>query len=1313
MNIKTICLLTFCLLCLPISIARCQKTNFFPTDQVPAFNVPKIEKPPVIDGAIDADEWRQSVEIRGMANAQSNALIDRPHSFRVAWDDDHIYLAGRAHILPGHVLLKSRREKYTTGVVYDDAFEFGISLLGRNQAADEAESFFKFVVNFLGSGEYTKMYPAIGQYLYNWQPNMKIRSQLHDTPEGRFWEMEIAMDLKDLEMPRPHRAGDQIKLLLAHDGKNPGWVWAHVPSSTGYLVHTGFPTATLTDNRPYVQVEKLTGLDDEKINLQSVVYNPTGQPAQVNVSLQIRNEGAGSSKTAVNVAKVLDVPAQGSVRFDVDEAFPGLEYGGKGKRVGVFDFKVTQGQTPVYKYYLTFKKDEEKKLWKYEAKPVDFQLNVEYNPIRSTLWLAADTLDARLPEGVKAAGMTYRVRQGDKVVQEGRSSQLVYFKYQDFVQMPKLAPGTYEVDVSLTDADGKALLTRSQTIEKKDEAKEFASWWGNRIGDTAKVLKPFEPLRRVKAANNKTVDIACVRRVYELDGLGLPAQVRANGGNVLTAPARLKLKVAGREYSVPLEKALKLTSQKAWKIAFESAPSEIAGVRFSSKGTMEQDGLVTLDLTFAPSKAPVILDALWLEWPLDDSLQNHIVVEGVGGNYSARFIGAVPRGEGVVWDTLSNIGKAGSGMTVGNFYQNIWLGTEQRGLFWWADSDQGWVPSDKAAAHDVVRTGKTLTLRNHFISGRFALEAPRTIHFSYNATPFKKLTPGWRLNQRSACNGFTEKPKYKWNWDTGKAYFSILSPPFPDRKRWPEYYAYLKEVAQKRTLEGGLYAPASRLKPYLTNQIALRGYMEKTLEPGLYKYFGPEWQTPDIGEPLNPTYRDYMVWLMNKQVAEGGARHFYFDISFAGRVSKSISSGFGYLLPDGRIQPSGADGPLREWYKRSAAMMQENGLYPAGISGHATNAIPLAALPFADAILDSEFPMKDPIAVFPSDRMIALSCPHNFGSNINHLGYMNPDWAAFHDAGMGGDHGSVFDRPGWRHWGIGRGDVQFIPYWRNRGVVKKLDSGLISSLWKRPRSVIIGVMNYGLDPAGAQRTRAVHMQLDLAALGVPKNIPSSQIRLRELEPNAVYGTVYGEKYVEQFDWYRKLPGTPLPDDKTKTEKRRPPAAPRFDATTGTLSGFDVFYHDQRYFVLSWDDKPVAPPEYFKGDVRDAVLQWGFGRARDAGRLVKTDKGGLQVSAWQRDHSVLLRISNPGDRDEVGFFTLDLEALGVKVTKDEIWEHFTQLYALDGGPAQEVYWPSIEDQPARWNKTASFDGWSGKLVVFVPKGGTRVLSVDKS
>ena len=165
--------------------------------------------------------------------------------------------------------------------------------------------------------------------------------------------------------------------------------------------------------------------------------------------------------------------------------------------------------------------------------------------------------------------------------------------------------------------------------------------------------------------------------------------------------------------------------------------------------------------------------------------------------------------------------------------------------------------------------------------------------------------------------------------------------------------------------------------------------MDKTLEPGLYDYFGADWQTEKGGESLNKSYRDYMTYLMNLHVRDGGCAHYYFDISFS-RSTAALIAGLGYRLPDGRVQPGSMDGTLRAWYQRVWALMAENGLYPGGVSGHATHSIALRALPWTDAILDSEYAMTDPITVYTKDAMIAMSCPHNFGVNISHLGYMNP-----------------------------------------------------------------------------------------------------------------------------------------------------------------------------------------------------------------------------------------------------------------------------------------------------------------------------------
>jgi hypothetical protein len=56
---------------------------------------------------------------------------------------------------------------------------------------------------------------------------------------------------------------------------------------------------------------------------------------------------------------------------------------------------------------------------------------------------------------------------------------------------------------------------------------------------------------------------------------------------------------------------------------------------------------------------------------------------------------------------------------------------------------------------------------------------PRTVRFGYNASPFRHLAPGFRVNQYSAAGSFSGG-KYKVNWDNNQEFFTVLSPPFSD-----------------------------------------------------------------------------------------------------------------------------------------------------------------------------------------------------------------------------------------------------------------------------------------------------------------------------------------------------------------------------------------------------------------------------------------------------------------------------------------------------------------------------------------------------
>lgn len=1217
----------------------------FPNEQVPVFNIPRMSKAPVCDGNIQPEEWRQSVKLAGVAEISTTKYYDRPHTFYLGWDDEHLYIAGRAHILPGFELSRSKRDKYTSGVVFDDAFEFGIDLLGRNQQAGEAASFFKFILNSLGSGEYLKMYPSIGQFMYNWTPDMAIGNQVHDTPEGRFWEIEIAMNLADLQLPAKMKTGDKLRMLFATDLKNPGWQWVCVPSSSGYLEPYGYPVITLNDESPYVQIERLEGLSDEKLDLRSVIYNPTNHESTVHVQVTAGNRDV----QPVNIDRTITLKANSSERLDVEQSLAGAGSGS-------YSYLVTPVSNtavdPIFKYYLSYAKDTVKPyLHGTSTNPV-FGMEMTYNPVQNLLVVAGDALDAKIPAGTSVAGMRYEVSLGENVVYSGKSTQAVSYWYRCFNKLPVLTPGNYTVTVYLLDNQGKTLLSRSDRFTKKDEVKEFATWWNNKIGDDEKVLKPFTPLVVKKGAKGATA-VNCTRRVYEFDSLGLPARINANNGEVLTAPAHIVMTINGATYTVPTKPTLTITSRKDWRIEFIGAPVEVAGVVFSSKGWMEQDGLVNIDLTYAAKKLPVHIQDLHVEWPLNDTDGNYITCIGTGANWSCRFIDKAPDGQGMVWNTLDNMGKVGSGMQQGNFYTNLWVGNEMRGLLWAADSDQGWYPNDKMPAHSLYRNGRTLIMRNNLIStfpgeAPVLLEGARTVQLQFNASPFRNLPQGWRLNEISACNGFSEPPKYKWNWDTGKEYFSTLSPPFEDTKRWPEYYAYCKQVAQERSKQG-LYSIGPRLRPYLTNQIATRGYEAKTQEPGLYDYFGADWNMGH--ETLNKSYIDYMVYLMNRQVREGGAAHFYFDISMVDFESK-LASGFGYLLPDGRIQPTGMDTTLRNWNKRVWAMLQENNLYPGGISGHATNSFVLKALPFDDVIIDSEFPFQDAITTFPMNRMISMSCPHSFGTNINHLGYMNTYWATIHDSNLGGGDG-LFGTNEFREFGITRPDVQFVPYWRNGNVVKYSAPGLITSLWKRPGAAVLGIMNYGLDATGQEKTRNCAMILDLKELGIPASVNASQIRVADFWNGR---QIIPDRYYNIFKWYQELPGP-------KDQKVRPTAKPLLDAVTGALTGFNIFYHDMRFILVTWDETTTdATKDMFTGITRTAVLDWGINlretkilTATEVKALLPVTSGQADVNAWKRSDSLLLRVINSTPTAQTVKIQMNLDKLGLKVT--HLWEQF--------------------------------------------------------
>ena len=1037
---------------------------------------------------------------------------------------------------------------------------------------------------------------------------MQIANEIWTDQNGqRWWDMQLAIDLDDLELPRELKAGDRLKINLARNFKWP-WAFSNVPSPSGYLVSRGFPQAVLVEDEPFVRIERLEGLLDRRVQLAARITNPADEPRTVTAALTVssrKTPKARGEEVYFEEQKKFTIPAGASKRFTVDHE---LQH-----KSGFMDLIVRDAghdeAPPIYKYHLSFAEDKEKKFLDYPRELPDFPLEVRFNPVTQKLWLAGDTLDAKLDDRAAVAAMTYHVHPRgtpDKAIQSGRITRYARYKFVDVLDLNGLKPGEYEVTCALVNDAGETLIEGSRGFTKADESEKFAEWWDNDIGSPDQVLRPFEALDVER--RDSSVRVSPVLRQYELNALGLPRAIESNGGSVMQAPARLVVVVDGKEHVADLGGTVDVLDAKDYRVRFKGEATA-AGLRFTTTGTVEQDGLVDLELTYEPTGDPVSVEHLRLEWPLHEvtgeraNAGNSLVVIGPGGNYAVRKIGQVPAGEGVVWDTLSDLGLQGSAMIKGNFYGNVWVGTEQRGLLWAGDSDRGWVPSNTHPAHSVERRGSAVTIRNHLIGTNadeppFHLDHARTVRFQYNASPFKPLEPGFRYNLRSAGNGFGAIPGYMLNEERNIKGWTLLHPPTPDKSEWPQWYARWKQEADKLNRQA-LYDVGRRQKVWNNTQIALRGYGKKSMEPGVYKYFTADWLPMGSGdELLTESYRDYMHHLQQRMVREGHMRQFYYDIAFASKIYHNLTNDTGYFLPDGRIQPETNDDELRAYVQRTYAMMQEHGIYPTGVTTHATNAFCLKALPFMDAVLDAEYPSKNPIDTYSSERMIAMSVPHAFGTGINHLGQgMNHRWAAMHDASPSGVSSFLrrtFDHPALHHWGITQDDVEFIPYWRNQHAVKDIGDGLLTTLWKRPHAVLVGVMNHGKQGVDDNEPRELDVTLDLKALGIPARLDDRRLRLREVIPPPT-GT-----------WRQRLPAL---------------EGVRIDGNTGRITGDAMPYHRIRFFAIHWDDSPIRSERLANAPeaVHRALLDWGINHAEPVA-VGSTDDAPIRVNNAVRSRS---------------------------------------------------------------------------------------------
>ena len=703
-------------------------------------------------------------------------------------------------------------------------------------------------------------------------------------------------------------------------------------------------------------------------------------------------------------------------------------------------------------------------------------------------------------------GLTARLVGPDgKVVCESNQAQLILGWAEIVLQFPLMPAGDYTAEVRQTGADGKAVVADSFAYHHTD-----APWLRERAGLTERVLPPWTPVRTQDAG------FEVWGRKFRLDGSALPAAVEVRGAELLAGPMAFEIEQAdGRTVALrPADAPRKVAAADNRAVFTGSTGSDEINVEVRNE--TEYDGCSRITLRLAPGPKPAPVKRLTLVIPLRNDGRLLLNAMADTAYHSTTLACAVPTQPGRAFasyilpacslttadplpilaayeerarllkegkplpDDLKKLAERTQEVSSGNFIPYLWVGTPDKGLCWFADTDEDWVRGDQATPAVEIRrrADGVAELRINFIAAQTTLDRQREITFGLLPTPARPLEPGWRSRywQRSMTLGFTT------NWPAGRSYLdhgclgAYWGEPYPmdwDRAQW---------FGQSSQIPGDILTPY--MESIGCDPLVVPPYMEF------------EWRRMPIDDyyrffPADPTLVDWFAWHYDRYIRNAGLDGSYWDCIYM-LASMDIYNHGAWRDSNGDIQSAYYFWPLRKMFRRYRTVLLDAGVKMPWIQVHETGTNKAPAFAYIDEIYDGEGlyqkpdSPKDFMDCWSLDRLTAANCSETLGVPTRFLDHVRiggwQEWDAKYK--WGGHEGAMrtgigpcllvdcfHDSFGWPmgdvrsamfRWGVGENDCDFVGYWKE--AFRSADVNVKISAWKRPGTVLLVLVNYAREP---------------------------------------------------------------------------------------------------------------------------------------------------------------------------------------------------------------------------------------------------------
>ncbi len=719
--------------------------------KVTTLRIPKTAKAPVIDGKIGKDEWQGAAAITGFINfgypGMSIPQMLQPVWY-VSYDDSNFYLAFHYPVYPKGSLRAKCKTKtvaespnYLDSILLDDHTEIEICNTSRDKAV--SGYFYKFMTNPWDMVCDQKVRYSIGQWGYEYDSGALVKSVFTED----YWDQELAIPLKDLDVKKIND-GDKwvLQLVSAQDPGSNYFAWV----VASWLQFHMFPEIVFDSQAAAVQFLGVGDWMNGNPDFKFALCNSSPSDAEISIGVSIFSSDGknifektdkvpikkGESKEQVISARGLqlqEILGEGGAKKDNKVVLKIADASGK----VYYDHEM-----PIRKH--TVEVERYVKNLVDLRRPAQPRLEFAYMPGSNRLIARSDIgilgMDPKISQAAKYFSATVEMDEGFLSFDFDDSDDMICRNTVPFradgtaeivFSFPPLGEGLYEVEMSLLDADGKSIVARKDSFEKKSYP--FESFKGG-LAET--VMPPYTPVEA------KVSSFTTVGNTYEIGENGLPSQIRNHliakeaGQEILAGPVTLSATSGGKTANLAGDvKKFSWSRSDVPTRVKGSAEGQLAGLEVKIKSEADYTGQYLVEMELSPKGKPEI-ESLELEIPLAGAAT-------VSYAYSPRDSSMVFSKEnpwkadmpdGVIWDNIK-----------GNCWPFImFAGNGEKGLYWYTDSYEGfWL--DRNYPHILLeKKGAVTSLKIRLINRKSFIAKPRKLRFALIAVPVKPLPPKFR-----------------------------------------------------------------------------------------------------------------------------------------------------------------------------------------------------------------------------------------------------------------------------------------------------------------------------------------------------------------------------------------------------------------------------------------------------------------------------------------------------------------------------------------------------------------------------------------